>query len=397
MMQFPGDVKSAASASSAVRRAVYAEGAMSPAEVAALTGLFPAILFEPAKTTWPDYLTSDAEILIVEVDALAASQMERVTRFLDARPQGVSVLVAMRHANIAGTRALMQAGAADIVPLPATEAGWALAIERLLVRNVPREPAGKSGQIVALLKAGGGVGATSLGVQASHLISARGAAPSVCYADLDLQFGMGSLYFDLNDALTVTDCVAIGDLLSETQFGTALGAHKSGTRVLAAPHDVTPLDVLTSPLAEALMKGLRRDFALTIVDLPTAWTAWSNRVLQLADRIVMVTRLSVAHVHLVRRQLAVLAMQNLERVPLTLVCNGVTSDQQNMLSIKAAEKALGRPFDIVIPEDARTMGEAVNQGQPLSEVRRGSKLEKSISELADRIAADAAVASMLKR
>jgi pilus assembly protein CpaE len=166
---------------------------------------------------------------------------------------------------------------------------------------------------------------------------------------------------------------------------------------LAAPHDVAPLDVLTPLLAESLMKGLRRDFALTIVDLPAAWTAWSNRVLQLADQIVMVTQLSVAHVHLVRRQLAVLAMQNLERVPLTLVCNGVTSDQQNLLSVKAAEKALGRSFDIVIPADARAMGEAVNQGLPLSEVHRGSKLEKFVAQLADRIAADVAVTSTLKR
>jgi pilus assembly protein CpaE len=150
-------------------------------------------------------------------------------------------------------------------------------------------------------------------------------------------------------------------------------------------------------MVEALVRGLRRDFALTILDLPSVWTAWTNHALQLADRIVMVTHLSVAHVHLVRRQLSILSLQNLDSLPLTLVCNAVTGDQQNLLSIKAAERALGRPFDIVLPEEGRVMGAAVNQGLALSEVRRGTKLEKSVAQLADLIQADALVTSHKQR
>jgi len=248
------------------------------------------------------------------------------------------------------------------------------------------------------LKAGGGVGATSLGVQMAHQLAAKaGAESKICFADLDLQFGAAALYFDLSEALTVTDCAAVGEVLEETQFATALAAHKSGIRVLAAPREATALESLTPQMVEALVRGLRRDFALTILDLPSVWTAWTNHALQLVDRIVMVTNLSVAHVHLVRRQLGILAMQNLDSLPLTLVCNAVTGDQQNLLSIKAAERALGRPFDIVLPEDGRVMGAAANQGLPISEVRRGTKLEKSIAQLAERIGADALASPQMQR
>jgi pilus assembly protein CpaE len=117
----------------------------------------------------------------------------------------------------------------------------------------------------------------------------------------------------------------------------------------------------------------------------------------MADRIILVSHLSVGHVHLIRRQLGILALQNLDRVPLTLVCNAVTGEQQNLLAIKAAERALGRNFDVVLPEEARVMGAAANQGLTISEVRRGTKLEKALAQLADRIGADAFAAPQTHR
>jgi pilus assembly protein CpaE len=327
----------------------------------------------------------------VGLDAAAPDDMAAAGRRLRASASPAQTVVMLRHADIANTRALSHAGAADVLFAPAGEAALALCLERLLARETAkRGPAGKSGQMVALLKAGGGVGATALGVQLTTILAERAGQPDrICFADLDLQFGSAALYFDLAEALTITDCLAVGEFLQDTQFATALAAHKSGARVLAGPRDLTTLDALTPALADALVGGLRRDFTLTIVDLPSVWTAWTNRVLQLADRIVLVTALSVPHVHLVRRQLQVLSLQKLDTLPLTLVCNAVTSEQQSMLSLKAAEHAIGRPFDIVVPDDSRIMGTAINEGLTLSAVRRGTKLERAVGLVADAVAADA--------
>jgi len=240
-----------------------------------------------------------------------------------------------------------------------------------------------------VLKAGGGVGATSLAVQAGIMAAGQVGRGGVCFADLDLQFGSAALYLDMAEALTVSDCLAVGEFLGDTQFATALAAHGSGMRLLAAPRDVTALDALTPQLTDSLLTALRRDFALTIADLPPVWTAWTYRALQSAVRIVLVTRLSVPHVHLVRRQLELMTLQKLDTIPLTLVCNAVNGDRQNMLSIRAAERAIGRPFDIVIPEDTRVMETASNQGLDIAMVRRGTKLEKAIAQLVDVMTAEA--------
>ena len=140
---------------------------------------------------------------------------------------------------------------------------------------------------------------------------------------------------------------------------------------------------------DALLAGLRREFALSIVDLPSVWTAWTSQVVHQADRIVLVTHLSVPHIQLVKRQLRVLASQRLEDRPLVLVCNGLSADQTASVSLKTAERALGRPFDVIIPEDRRLMTAAINQGVELSAIRRGTKLEKAIGELTDKVAGPA--------
>ena len=354
--------------------------------LASLARLFPRVEFKHLPPAWPERLGDDFDILTVGVNAAHAGEVDETCRRLQSTTPGCRVVVALRDADVDTTRVLTRAGAADILPAPVSEPALALSLERLLTREAPRrEPGGEAGEVVAFIKAGGGVGATTLAVQAAAILAARRKG-EVCVADLDLQFGAAALYLDLNEAVSVTDVLASGGGLADTPFVHALGTHRSGARILAAPRDLTPLDTLTAPLADALIGGLRRNFAVTLVDLPSVWTAWTNQVLQSADRIVLVTQLSVPHVHLAKRQLDVLRIQRLADHPTVLVCNAVSADQQATLSLKAAERALGRSFDIVAPEDRRTFLAATNQGVEISAVRTGTKVEQAVSQLADRVA-----------
>jgi pilus assembly protein CpaE len=286
---------------------------------------------------------------------------------------------------------LRREGPAEVLPAPDSVPAGALSLERLRASGpAAADPPSKTGEVVAILKAGGGVGATTLAVQVAALLAQRGAG-GVCLADLDLQSGSAALYLDLPEAVTITDCLSSGSL-TDTPFADALATHRTGARLLAAPRDMVALETLSPPDISALVAGLRRDFPLTLVDLPPVWTAWTNQLLTLADRIVLVTHLSVPHVQMVKRQLRVLTAQRLEDRPLILVCNAMSPDQSSSVSVKAAERALERSFDVVIPEDRKTMTAATNQGVELSAVRRGTKVEKAIAELADKVAATAPVA-----
>jgi pilus assembly protein CpaE len=322
--------------------------------------------------------------MVIGVSASSSDEVEAAIKLLKARTFAAKVLVALREADVTTTRRLIREGAADVLPAPVSEAGLALSLERLLAAPAPATgPDRAAGRLVAVIKAGGGVGATALTVQSAALLAKGGA--KVCVADLDLQFGSAAVYLDLPDAVTVTDCLSSGASLLDTPFATALATHRTGARLLAAPRDVVALETLGPHEAEALLTALRRDFPLTLIDLPAAWTVWTSHVLNVVDHIVLVTHLSVPHVQQAKRQLRALAAQGLEARPLTLVCNSLSPDQTQSVSVKAAERALGRDFDIVVPEDRRTMTAAINQGVELSAIRSGTKLEKAIGELARRI------------
>jgi len=238
-------------------------------------------------------------------------------------------------------------------------------------------------EVVAILQAGGGVGATALAAQTAMKLAEAGR--SVCVADLDIQFGGISIYLDRVGALSVSDLLRDGAAHGDTDLGTVLAQHDSGVRLLAAPDDLTPLESLNPAQMGLLVGALQRQFDVTLLDLPAAWTAWTCRALSLASRIVLVTKLSVPHMGLLNRQLRALSQQGLDHIPLTLVCNAVSADQTASLPLKTAEQAIGRPFDLVLPHDA-AMTDAVNQGVPLSAIKRAGKLDRSLDQLVQRVA-----------
>ena len=177
MMQFPGELKICCvrcrpSRPASCAAVAYAEGAMSPAEVAALASLFPT---RDLRVRWVrtgrDHLAQTSDILIVGVDA-ASVPGDRKGRQVSAsrRPPRLSVLVALRHADVADHARADARGrrGRDSAPGQRGRAGRWPSSACWPATPPSRDPARKAGQVVAVLKAGGGVGATSLGVQAAH-------------------------------------------------------------------------------------------------------------------------------------------------------------------------------------------------------------------------------------
>ena len=332
--------------------------------------------FQPISGDAPPALIKTLDALIIPGDL-----GPRLEGLLTETAALVKTIVVLEDTSIAASRRLFSLGATDILAAPLTESSLILSLERLIRTSTPPVSTPRpDGSVISMLKAGGGVGASFLASQmAAHL--ARRNTGRVSIADLDIQFGAVAEYLDVAQSLTAADIITNPAAFSETALLNALVEHGSGCRILGAPKDVTPLESLGAAHIETLVSSLRRTFAVSLLDLPSVWTQWSYRALQLSDRIVLVTHLSVPHMQMVRRQLRLLAAQKLDDKPLTLVLNAVTGDQLAALSVKSAEKAIGRSIDLVIAEDARTANLAVNQGVEIPYVRRGAKIAVSIESL----------------
>lgn len=354
-----------------------------------LKALFPDVLFQPIGSEAFGDALGQVDLMIAAVDATKARDLEALCADLRANPRRGRVIVFLSHANVEVTRRLVREGAGDVLVAPISESALAASLERIMATldrpaTVKRGP---SGHVVAIVKAGGGVGATAIAAQVAALVASSGQASRVCLVDLDLQFGMAMTYLDISGSITMGDVLAAGGSPSEVAFTADLAPHSSGAKVLGAPKEFLPLEAVTSALIDGLLEALRRDFDLILVDLPSVWTNWVGQVTRKADQLVLVTNLSVPHAYVTQRQLSVLRDQGIDPESVTLVCNRLGGDAPPPLSVRSVEGAIGRSFDVTIPEDRKLMGEAVNQGTAITSLRRGSKLEKALRQLIGLISA----------
>jgi pilus assembly protein CpaE len=345
-----------------------------------LTPLFPHVRFMDLAENWGNQTGSGLGAIIVGGQA---SDVEAMRTQLASNRGGPPTIVILAGGDAGISGSLVEGGATDVLLAPVSEAALALGLERILAGSANAVNRKSSGRLIALLKAGGGVGATAIGAQLTAMLAAR--TERVCYADLDVQFGVAALTLDVNDGMTLSDILRGAGALEDAPLATVLAKHKTGAKILASPKELVPLESISPVDMEGLMKALRRDFAVSLLDLPGNWTAWTHRVLQICDQIILITNLSLPHIHLLKRQLDIITEQGLAAVPLTLVLNRVTEDQQTLVPIKTAEQAIGREFAFVIPEDGKTMNAALAQGLSVSAVRSNAKLEKAIAKLADFI------------
>lgn len=342
---------------------------------------FRHVRFRPLHESWFGDALKQVELVIGALDASSPAEVDRFCVNLRESGRPDAVIAVVFNAGIEVTRRLMQDGVGDVLVAPVNEAALAVSLERALANLAHRgRRGGANGEIVSILKSGGGVGATALGTQLAALLAEGGV--KVCLVDLDIQFGLAAMYLDLRNSVTMGEVLASGASPAEVGFSSNLASHASGAKVLAAPPEFMPLEALTPKLIDDLVSALRRDFEVVLLDLPSAWTAWTNRVLRLSDRILLVSQLSVPHAHLTKRQLSLLATQRLDDVPLTLVCNRFGGDTPAGVSRRSVEAAVGRPFDVLVPDDGRLMNEAINQGVALNALRRGTKLGKALEQLA---------------
>ena len=363
-----------------------------------LQGQFPQVRFTPLAGPWTSASLSGADLLIARADAAVARDIDRLCINLRESGSAQRVVVFLANADLQTTRRVVREGAGDVLPEPVSELALAAGLDRLIARlETAGAGTGQAGRIVAFLKGGGGVGATSLAVQCAATLAKPSGGQRVCVVDLDIQFGQAALYLDVQDSISMAQVLSAGGDLNEMAFHSALTPHASGARVLAAPPEFMPLESLTAASIDALLGALRRDFDLVILDLPIVWTAWTYRALRQSDHIVLISQLSVPHAHLAKRQLQLLDTQRLDDIPLTLVCNRAGGDNPTGVSLRSVEAAIGRKFDVVAPEERRLMNEAINQGVALSAIRRGSKLERSVEQLADLVSPGRASTSRSRR
>lgn len=104
-------------------------------------------------------------------------------------------------------------------------------------QRVERPPQPVRGAVVTFMRASGGMGATTLAINAAYALtrSTDAVPPRVCVLDLDPQFGNVALYLDLGYGRGIVDIIRSPSRLDGELLRGAMLQHHSGMHVLTAP------------------------------------------------------------------------------------------------------------------------------------------------------------------
>ncbi|MCF2514814.1 pilus assembly protein CpaE [Sphingomonas sp. G124] len=345
------------------------------------------VIVDPSATVDSSVL-SGAAAAVVQVNA---DDKTSVARFEQLAKGPVPLIAAAYEPPMALVRALVRAGAHDVIPLPidAEELETALdPIRRMVSEQGPRQRAGQH-KIVAVIKSEGGVGATALLGQLATRFAADEAAVGrqACLIDLDVQFGDAAVQLGLHPKLTFSDLIDAGKRLDGGLMRSIAVQDSSGLHVIAAPRDIMPLESLNSDQLLSIVDLATDEFGTVFIDLPANWTNWSLSLLARADLVLMVTQLRVSSLHRARRQLDLLASQDLDQLDVRIVLNRTEKGLFRTLGPADAERVLRRPIAFTVANDHQTMSMAIDRGVPIAEVKRKCALGKDIDTLEQGVTA----------
>jgi pilus assembly protein CpaE len=265
----------------------------------------------------------------------------------------------------------VRAGVGEIVPEPLTQD----ALEGAVSRVWQPDTSAAKGQIIGVIGAKGGVGATTLAVSLSAVL-AREAPGETLLADFHLAHGDAAMLLAAEPRFSVVDALENTQRLDEAYFRGLVVQVKKGPDLLAS----SDRHVVGSPAADrvrALVDFAARTYRFVVLDVPRADLTMLDG-LEAAHRLVLVVNHELPAIRSATRLVDTLG-QRYGKDRLVLVLNRF--DKASEIAVQDIEKVVGLPVRYRIPNDYRAAVRALNQGQALA-YTDGHKVGGSLKAMA---------------
>ena len=295
-------------------------------------------------------------------------------------------------------RRAMQAGAREFLIKPFSHDELVAAIRRVyqleqkkgtfLARTQPAAPeptaarTGAPGEVILVFSGKGGVG-TSLIASNLAVALAEESHQRVALVDLDLQFGDVGVLFNLDHSRSITELVDGSTGIDEESLGEVLATGPSGIKVLLAPISPELADLVNAEHVRTIVAELRRSFDYVVVDSSSNLNEFNLEMIELAQRVVVVTALTIPAIKDAKLTLKVLESLNVDPETLLLVVN--RPDAYADFNRESIEQSLRTQVAVQIPHDHRVVGDAITQGRPFVLANPDAEVSRAIRELVTRV------------
>jgi pilus assembly protein CpaE len=319
------------------------------------------------------------DMLLLHINGLEGGELEALLeRPASTRPP---IVVVSGSDDAAAMRLAMKAGARDFLSISES----AEILESIhTVSHELNEQSSPTSELVAVVNAKGGAGATFVACNLAHL-AVRTMGESTALIGLDMQFPTLPAYFDMKPRHGLLHAIDTVNDLDEVALNATMASHESGLKLLAArPEDFRfSFDDLVGQTS-SLFELLQKHYKNVIVDMPRQLDEMNAQVFSRASRIVLVVQQSLPHIQDATR------LQQLLRDQLGVPADGITVvvnrySKGGEIQLGDIENALPGSEAITIPNQFKVVSESINLGVPMYEHAKQSAVTRALVELQEKV------------
>lgn len=242
----------------------------------------------------------------------------------------------------------------------------------------------RKGKIVSVFSTTGGVGKTTLALNTAISI-AKNTGDKVAIVDLDLQFGDITLLSNIKPSKTIVNVIEDFSDMDQYIIEEYMLDYIAGIKILAAPIKPEDSEFIGPEHISKILDMLKEQFHYIIIDTAPSFQDVILSALDKSDKILFVTSMELHSIKNVKLGLEVMDSLNYSEGKVSLIAN--KSTQKYGIKYKDIQDSLDREVNIFIPDDKKTVTNAINKGYPFMRNRKGGKIYRSLKKLANSITA----------
>ncbi len=275
----------------------------------------------------------------------------------------------------------MQSGVRRVVMKQTMSADLPGVLDRL---SAPDLQAGSTGEVVTVLSASGGCGATTIAVNLAEEVAQKKKQPTLL-CDLDCAYGAVASYLGLNPRYGADHVLHYGGDIDAQLIRSTASVHNDRIHVLASPAstNLAAAEPLRFDRLEHVLDSARRAYGLTIIDAPRLVLDTTAALIAGSTTTLLVFQLTVKDLRSARSILDALRDKGADTTSIIPIANRYVKRQ--VISLEEANKALGGVDVLPVRNDYAPAIHGLNFGQTLSEAGPRSSIRRDIQDLVTKL------------
>lgn len=322
------------------------------------------------------------EVILLDIEESDEETMLQIESALKIAPSTHAVLVSPDQSTALLMRA-MRAGVREILPAPMTAETLKLAINHArghLSLAKPQDT--KVGQVIAMIPAKGGAGATFLAANLAFALSKLG--KRVAVLDLNLYFGDLILFTGSHKvASNLFDLARQGERLDAALLDSSMVKVSEHLHILAASDTPEHASEISTTGLDRLIELARNQYDFVVLDLSSMLDQVTLKALDFADNIYLTMQLNLPSLHAAKRIVAFFRDRGYPPDKLGIVVNRF--EKGGYITLEDVTKTTRSKIDRTIQNSFSAVSASVNQGIPILDLSPRDPVARALVEWAQEL------------